>query len=188
MQLPLATRFVNRGSEESVRGLIRIATEQDLLSWTGWRYRSSDEDRTWDWWGIYLECRASQGRYECYAALAENELQGLMVLDLKGRKTRVRKAITVDYLSTNPGNRKLTQGLKHVGVALMAAAVARSLECGARGTIWLESLPGAAGFYENLGMTKQSWKSAAGNLVFVLEPATAQQLLEEVKEQGIIEA
>jgi hypothetical protein len=109
------------------------------------------------------------------------------VLDLKTRKTSVGTAITIDYLSTNPANRKLNHGLKHVGVALMAAAVARSLESGARGGIWLESLPGAAGFYENLGMAKQPRLSAEGNIIYVLEPETAEQLLEEIKAQGIIE-
>jgi len=69
----------------------------------------------------------------------------------------------------------------------MAAAVARSLGSGARGGIWLESLPGAAGFYENLGMVRQPRRSAEGNLIYVLEPETAEQLLEEIKAQGIIE-
>ena len=185
MKLPLATRFIDRGSGKRVPGLIRVAVEQDLLLWAGWRYRPSDEDSAWDWWGIYLECRTSHGRYECYAALAENDLQGLMVLDLKPRKIKAGKAITVDYLSTNPANRKLTQGLKYVGVALVAAAISRSLESGAAG-IWLESLPEAAGFYENLGMTGQPRKPTEGNLIYILEPEPAEQLLEEIKGTGIV--
>jgi hypothetical protein len=168
MELPLTTRFIDRGSGEGVPGLIRIATDQDLLLWTGWRYRAFDEDRAWDWWGIYLECRASRGRYECYAALALEVLQGLTVLDLKTRKTPTGRAITVDYLSTNPVNRKSAQGLKHVGVALMAAATVRGKECGTKGGIWLESLPGAAGFYESLGMAIQPRRSAEGNLIMSL--------------------
>lgn len=167
-------------------GIIRIAIERDLLLWTGWRYRQTDEDRAWDWWGIYRECRASRGRYECYAALALDDLQGLAVLDLKTKKTSVGGAITVDYLSTNPANRKPTHGLKHVGVALLAAAVARSVESGARGSLWLESLPGAAGFYESLGMARRPRRSAEGNLVYLLDPATAEQLLEEIKGHGIV--
>ena len=169
-------------------GFIRIATNDDLLLWTGWRYRPTDEDRTWGWWGIFLECRASRRRYECYAALALDDLQGLAVLDLKTGRTSVGNAITLDYLSTNPANRKLNHGLKHVGAALLAAAIARSQECGARGSVWLESLPGAARFYESLGMTRQPRRSAEGNLIYVIEPGTAEQLLDEIQAKGIVEA
>jgi len=109
-----------------------------------------------------------------------------MVLDLRGRKTKAGKAIIVDYLATNPANRSATRGLKHVGVGLIAAAITRSLEHGGGVGIWLESLPGAAGFYEGLGMTRQSHRSAEGNFVYVLELAMAEQLLEEIKEKGIV--
>lgn len=186
MRLPLASTFVDRGSGERVRGFIRLAIEQDLLLWTGWQYRPSDEDKAWDWWGIYGESMASRDRYECYAALTAHDLHGLILLDLKVRATKGRRAITIDYLATNPANRVTTQGLKHVGVALIAVAVARAIECGAEGRIWLESLPGAAGFYENLGMARQPGRSPDGNLLYTLEPETAQQLLEEIKNQGII--
>ncbi len=42
-------------------------------------------------------------------------------------------------------------------------------------------------FYESLGMEKQPRRSAAGNLVYTFEPATAEQLLAEIKAQGIVE-
>ena len=167
-------------------GIIRVPIDQELLLWTGWRYRPTDEDRGWDWWGIYLECRASPGRYECYAALALNDLQGLAVLDLEAKKTSAGDVITVDYLSTNPANRNLDRGLKHVGLALMAAAIARSRERRASGSLWLESLPGAAGFYESLGMVRQRRRSAEGNLMYLLEPGTAEQLLDEINAQGMV--
>jgi GNAT superfamily N-acetyltransferase len=186
MKLPLAASFVDRGSGERVSGVIRVPSDQDLLLWTGWRYRPTDEDRGWDWWGIYLDCRVSPGRYECYAALALDDLQGLAVLDMETKRTIAGNAITVDYLSTNPANRNLDRGLKHVGLALMAAAIARSRDHGTRGSLRLESLPGAAGFYENLGMVRQHRRSAEGNLVYLLEPGTAEQLLDEIKAQGIL--
>jgi hypothetical protein len=155
MDLPLITRFIDKRSGGRVPGFIGIATDQDLLRWTAWRYRPADEDRTWDWWEIYLDCKKVAGRYQCYAARAMGDLQGLMLLDVKTRKTRVGKAITVDYLATNPANREPNHGLKCVGVALMATAVASSVECNAGGVIQLESLPGAARFYESLGMSRQ---------------------------------
>jgi GNAT superfamily N-acetyltransferase len=161
-------------------GVIRVSSDQNL------RYRPTDEDRGWDWWGIYLECRASPGWYECYAALALYDLQGLEVLGLEAKKTSVGDAITVDYLSTNPANRNLDRGLKHVGLALMAAAIARSRERGTRGSLWLESLPGATEFYESLGMVRQRRRSAEGNLIYLLEPGTAEQLLDEINAQGIV--
>ncbi len=116
MRLSLAANFVDRESGERVHGVIEVALEQHLLWWTGWRYDSRDEDGGWDWWGIYQECRSSAGRYECYAAVAANDLQGLMVLDLRGRRTSAGKAIIVDYLATNPANRAATRGLKYVGL------------------------------------------------------------------------
>lgn len=170
-----------------MRGLIQIAVERHLLRWTGWRHDAGDEDRGWDWWGIYQECSSSAGRCECYAAVADNDLQGLMVLDLQGRRTGATKAIVVDYLATNPANRAATRGLKYVGIALMAVAIRRSIESGAGGRIWLESLPGAAGFYESLGMIRQPRRSAEGNLVYVLKSAVAEQLLEKIKEDRIVE-
>ena len=157
-----------------------------MLLWTNWRYGSTDDDKSWDWWSLYLECRASRGRNECYAALAQHALQGLAVLDLKARRAAGGRAITIDYLSTNPANRKSDSGLKHIGVALVATAIARSRECNARGTIRLESLPGAAGFYENLGLVKQPRSSAEGNTIYVLDWATAEHLLEELDSQGIV--
>ncbi len=110
-----------------------------------------------------------------------------MVLDLRGRRTSAGKAIIVDYLATSPANRAASHGLKHVGIALMAAAIRRSIESGTGGRIRLESLPGAAGFYESLGMARQARRSAEGNLVYILEPAMAEQLLEKIKESRIVE-
>src|SRR5437016_14167098 len=100
MQFPIATTFVDRHTRISLPGFVRITVEGDLLAWTRWRYRIKDEDRGWDWWSIHLECKLSPDKYECYAALAANELQGLMVLDLKERTIGKGRGIAIDYLST----------------------------------------------------------------------------------------
>src|SRR6266487_2822217 len=168
MELPTTCQLVDRTTGERVPGLIRLATDRDLLAWTSWRYRPEAQDKGWDWRSIYQECKVSKGRYECYAVLARDELQGLMLLDLKPGKTGPCRGLLVDYPSTNPTNRKPRQGLKHIGAALITVAVLRSQELGAEGFICLESLAGAERFYENLGMTKQPRRSAEGNSVCIL--------------------
>jgi hypothetical protein len=186
MHFPLAAGFIDKVAGARVSGFIHVADEEHLLLWTSWRYRPRDEDRTWDWWSIFQECKLSGGRLECFAAVAAGNLHGLMALDLGGKRTRTGAAIIVDYLATNPANRTAGQGLKCVGVGMIAVALSRSVECGCGGRICLESLPGAARFYESLGMTKQPRRSVAGNLVYTLEAAAAEQLLVEIKTQGIL--
>ena len=115
MQFPLAADFVDKKSGGRVPGLIHIAVEEHLLLWTSWRYRPRDEDRTWDWWSIFQECKVSGGQFESYAAFAAGNLQGLMALDLAGERTGMAKGIIVDYLATNPTNRTAGRGLKYVG-------------------------------------------------------------------------
>ncbi len=180
--------FTDRLSGERVRGLILPATEQDLLAWTGWRYSAEDEDKDWDWWSIYLESRLSEGRYECFAAFSASGVQGLMLLDLSASEGKRRRAVVIDYLSTNPANRSSRSGLKHVGIALLAVSILRSVELGRGGRIWLESLPGAEGFYQSLGMRKQPRRSAEGNSIYVLEPQAAKELLEEIRKEKIVNA
>jgi hypothetical protein len=186
MDFPLPTSFLENSSGSSVDGLIRLATQQDLTLWTQWRYRTSDEDRTWDWRGIYSGCADSRGQYECYAAFAMNDLQGLAVLDLAPKQTEEGYAITIDYLATNPMNRQHDHGLNHVGTALMAAAVARSIKCGTRGSVWLESLPRATHFYESIGMAKQDEVSEEGHMIYVLRPSKAEQFLRRMRAAGVV--
>ena len=100
------------------------------------------------------ELRLSRGQLECFAALVAGDLQGLMAVDLRGKSSRAGKAIIVDYLATNPGNRMPAKGTKFVGIGLIAVAIAQSIERGWGGRIWLESLPGGASFYESLGASQ----------------------------------
>lgn len=186
MQLPLPVGLVDKASGERVPGNVCAATKQHLLLWTDWRYNTGDEDRTWDWWGLYRECALSGGRCECYAALAANDLQGLMVLGLRAGKTGGRDHLIINYLATSPANRTADRGIKFVGIALIAVAIMRSIEEGAAGRIQLESLPGAEGFYENLGMARQLHRSPEGYPIYTLSPARAEQLLEQIKESGIL--
>lgn len=187
MRFPIPANFVARSVGNRITGVIRPATEADLLAWTRWRYRPSDEDQTWDWWSIFVECAESKGRCECYAAVTDDDVQGLAVLDLKPGDAAQHPTVVVDYLATNPCNRERTAGLKHIGLAMMAAAVRRSIECGAEGRTRLEALPGAAAFYDNIGMSRQQDRSSEGNLIYRLAPGMAQQFLEEIKTKGILQ-
>src|SRR5207245_6712550 len=181
MEFPIACQLADRRTDKKVRGSIRPATDHEMLLWTRWRYASDDEDRRWDWWNFYLECKASKGRYECYALIAREELQGLMMLNLKRHRTVFR--VVVDYLSTNPANRSSKQGLRHIGTALIGVAALRSLECGGGGVISLESLPGAERFYESLGFMKKPLRSLEGNSMYNLEAAVAKELLDHILKQ-----
>src|SRR5207245_10772895 len=126
MEFPIACQLADRRTDKKVRGSIRPATDHEMLLWTRWRYASDDEDRRWDWWNFYLECKASKGRYECYALIARDELQGLMMLNLKRHRTDIR--VIVDYLSTTPSNRSSKQALRHIGTSLIAVAPQSSFE------------------------------------------------------------
>lgn len=109
MHFPLTTNFIYKGSGERVSGLIEIAIDQHLLLWTGWRYRDRDEDRTWDWWSIYVGCGSPGARCECYAALAGNELQGLMALDLEGGGLEpAKELLLITWQPTRPTGGRVT--------------------------------------------------------------------------------
>jgi GNAT superfamily N-acetyltransferase len=186
MKGSISVEFVNRATSARVRGEIRQTYEEDLLSWASWRYSDSDEDKNWDWAALYSECKNSRGRYECYSAIAQDELHGLVILDLKTKQNRSGVSITVDYLATNPTNRHQNSGLKNVGIALIVVAILRAYESGCRGRLWLEALPGACGFYENLGFRRQRHISPEGNATYVLDSGGAKSLLDEIKTRGIV--
>ena len=109
-----------------------------------------------------------------------------MALDVAGRKIGRTLRLAVEYLSTNPVNRRAEQGLKHVGSALVGAAIMRSLEQGMGGRLWLESLSGAEEFYGGLGFRKLPGVSDEGNARYALSAARANALLKVIKEREIL--
>lgn len=70
IRFPINCRLVERHTGKAVRGQISPTSKKDLVGWTQWRYRAEDEDRTWDWWGIFLQSQRSANRYECYSLIA----------------------------------------------------------------------------------------------------------------------
>jgi hypothetical protein len=175
-----------RSSGERVKGLITRAGLDDVLSWADWEYSPDDEDREWNWIGLYTESLQSPGRFECYSTFALRDSQGLMRLDLGSPDDPPSPSVVVDYLATNPANRSRGSGLKYIGVTLIAVAVMRSRALGRRGRIALESLPGAETFYSSLGMRKLHRKSEDGYSIFTLSESRSLQLLDEIRKKGIV--
>lgn len=93
------------------------------------------------------------------AVECEAEPQGLILLQTDGHFARLpaqerKPLVYVPYLSTAPWNyRQLTAQPKFtgVGIVLVRAAIAISLEAEFKGRIGLHSLPQAEGFYERHG-------------------------------------
>lgn len=187
MRLPISATLVERASSKAVSAEVHLATERDLFGWTNWAYARHDADRDWDWWSIFQEANEPGGKLECYALVAGLALQGLMLLNLAGRGTGKNKTLVVDYLATSPANRYSAAGFKRVGLALLAVAILRSLDCGMGGRIWLESLPDAVAFYVSLGFVARTRKSSDGLTVFTLSESAAAELLEELQRMEIIE-
>src|SRR5688572_18116207 len=105
MKAPLIVNLASKTTGRKVNATIQLAREQDIFLWANWRYRPEDEDRDWDWWKIFGDYRNEPLRYECYSAIAAEELQGLMLLDLDPKPIGVGRAITIDYLASGPQNR-----------------------------------------------------------------------------------
>ncbi len=179
MKLPVIAMFEDKATSQTTPGLISLATFVEVQAQQQWAYPGDALDQDWDWLNIWLPCQTRPDSFECYSVVIRDELHGLMVVDLRGKHVPAGRALVVDYLATNPLNRIARQGFKYIGVALMAVAVARSLELGMAGRVWLESLsdPKTLKFYQSIGMIRQPEQSADGFDVFVFESARALEFL-----------
>lgn len=188
MKLPVPAKFVDRTTLRAVSGQIRAATFEDMQAQAVWKYPASAQDAEWNWAELWLPSITSPGDFECYAARVGRELHGLMAVDLRGHDSRDGRALVVEYLATNPADRNTDSGLKYLGVALMAAAVIRSIELGFGGRLWLESLPNlrTRAFYSNIGMTQLAELSKEGYAVFVFDMERAKEFLEQAKAESWI--
>lgn len=182
---PLKVRLRQRDSGAKVSSEIRPMAPADLEQWSRWQYGSADEDRSWEWDRILSD--DDGGLIECYVLYARGQLQGLMGVDTRGRGVpKFGRALIIDYLASNPRNRRGAVGLKDVGTVFLAFAVLRSRELGYAGRLWLESLPGAAAVYSRLGFAISSRKSRAGYSVFRLDARGADQLVEAARGKDLI--
>ena len=190
----LRVNLREEGTGRRVAGLVRPTRQEDLLLWSQWKYGPDDLDRSWKWKRIFEECRRSGGRLECYSVIAAGELQGLMVLNFRGKPLKIERGrgVVVDFLTANPANRptsKAGRRLQGAGLGLLAVAVERSRSCGMSGRVWLESLPdeNTRQFYENRGFVPTGKVTAKGNGIYNLGSETSSVLIKVLKEKEVIE-
>lgn len=190
LKFPVKAKFERERDGAKIAGLIRPTQWWDIVAQLHWDYERHDKDaldREWDWSRIYVQRLKSPRLYECYSAVVGDELHALISLDLNGRETGYGLGLVVDFLTTNPAYRPKGARLHFTAVSLMAVAVARSVELGMKGRLWLESLPlpNTLRFYKKLGMTKQKETSADGYLIFILRVDAAKEFLYRFHQKGI---
>jgi hypothetical protein len=155
--------LIRIGDAAPVLGLLVPLTNKHLDDFvTVWRQQlrtSMDEDQYWDWekkQRIYLDSR--MGIYEGYAIECEQLTQGMMLLQIRGYRSRVeptRRLVYVHSLATAPWNRISNPdsiGFRAVGSALLRFAQFRSEELNYGGLVGLHSLASAEVFYRKMGM------------------------------------
>jgi len=115
-----------------------------------------------------------------YAAVADDEIQGIVVIDQKLRMSRVPpvSAITyLPYLAAAPWNRPFgthSGVYRGIGRLLVARAVSEAVIRGTCGRIGLHSFSAARPFYEHLGFTNLGIDPAQrGMFYFELLPDSA---------------
>ena len=186
IDFPLKAILRDRKTAAGVVARIHPMMESDVEAWSEWEYEKNDEDRTWEWDEVFEEAEQSDSGIECYALYADERLHGLVSFDLQGHSSSGGCALIVDYVATNPCNRRGDAGLKDVGTALLAFAVCRSRELGWKGRLWLESLERAEPVYMHLGFAKLPGRSKDGHALFELGEVGAARLRQTVREQGIL--
>jgi len=183
MRLPVTLNVSDRATGLKVTARMRRTIFSDILQWRSWIYTPDAEDRNWDWMAIFAEAIQYPRRFECYSLTVESDLHCLMRLDVRGRLLRGVRWLIIEYSATNPADRDKNAGIKYLGESMIAVATERSLEHNLKGCLWLESLPRAQEFYENLGFERLKRRSKEGYSTYILGFKTALQLLAAVKKR-----
>ena len=181
MRLPVTLKVSDRATGSEVAARIRRTIFSDILQWRSWVYAADAQDGDWDWMAIFAEAIRDPRRFECYSLIVGGDLHCLMRLDARGRHVRGVRWLIIEYLATNPIDRDKNAGIKYLGESMVAVATERSLEHNLEGRVWLESLPGAEKFYDNLGFERLKRRSKEGYQTYLLDSNTALQLLTAIK-------
>ena len=183
LEFPLKALLRDRASGAKIPAIVRPMVESDIRQWGEWTYENDDQDAGWEWDKILNEPGRSSGGIECYALCAEDRLHGLASFDLRGRATSAGHGLVIDYLATNPCNRRANGGVKDIGKVFLGLAVHRSRELGWNGRIWLESLSNAERFYERVGFAKLAARSEEGNAAFELGKVGADRIWRDIRDE-----
>jgi hypothetical protein len=183
MKLQVTLKVSDRAGGSEVTARIRRTISPDILQWRAWIYAPDAQDRDWDWLAIFAESIKYSGRFECYSLIVESDLHCLMRLDLRGKLLRGVRWLIIEYLATNPVDRNDKAGIKYLGESMVAVATERSLKHNLKGRVWLESLPRAQEFYENLGFEQLKRRFKDGYKTYILDADTAGQLLAAIKKR-----
>jgi hypothetical protein len=147
--------------EATIVALDRTVHLRLALAWQPLLRTHGEEDGDWDWSRWIAEADQNQkegrGEYESYALLLRQELQALMLIELRSYNSweSGQPLVYVEYVSVAPANRRTIQRpprLGGCGTVIKGMAIERSLELGYGGKIGLHSLPKAVEIYERMGM------------------------------------
>jgi hypothetical protein len=183
MKLPVIVDLSDRATGSVVAAQIRRTMFSDVVQWYGWVYPTDSEDRDWDWMALFTESIRYPQRFECYSLIVEGALHCLMRLDLRGKRLRGVRWLIIEYLATNPADRRENAGIKYLGESMLAVDTERSSEHNLSGRLWLESLPEAQGFYEYQGFGQLKRRSKEGFATYLLDSDAASKLLSAVKKR-----
>lgn len=144
--------------------------------------------QSWHWnWARKTAEMQDLLAFRGFCVVARGETQGLARVDLTkaGREPgqRGKPLVYLDYLEVAPWNRPelgRAPRFRGVGSALVAAAVALSVEEGFKGRLGLHSLPQADAFYQRIGMSDLGQDSGYQDLrYFEMTAQQARAFLEE---------
>jgi len=185
----MKVKIVAVATGEEITAQIRPARLEDISLWQQWKDQmpATAEDAHWHWDEYISMAEIYPQQLACFTLLADGRVQGLILLELKHENERGEQDIHALRISTAPWNRLPNKQFKYAGSLLLATAVKFSFERGCEGRLWLESLPGAEGFYLHLGMIKLSERSPEEELVqFKFDTKEAVSFLHNMKE-GFLE-
>ncbi len=181
-------RIIRRSTGELIKAELRTSTLDDALLWArDWvpQFSANAEDSAWDWYELIDLSQAMPERFACYSLLAQDELQGLRMLEVSEDEVAEYGTHAL-RLSTAPWNRKPELRFRGVGSLLVAAGLLRSFTDGHKGCMHCSSLPQAEAFHERNGMILFDDLDEEGLKRFRFDEASASEYLTRLQAEKLI--